>query len=670
MASEKTERKDIGSLVVDTHTWIKRRFDNEAKRYLQMYAHIFDGILPERFLQTDRVDINIVYPIVKTLIPNLYFRDPKVFGKSLVKKIVAPAVDENNQPIKGEGGAPILTEYDGPATAKIFASQINKNIHDAKLKIEVKDAILDAHLMFFGAIKSGWNHEQGVASMTDGKPPPSVFEGVNEDMCYGLRFKPWNVVVDMENFYHPEWIALRHIVKIEQLQEDSRLKNTDLIEGTSKVDDFASQGLFREIYKNEKQKWIEYFEVYYKPSAKYPKGKFFIFSPEIKDVFLYEDEWPTESTDFPIRLLYFNRDPSGGLPIPDVRYYAGQQKAKLNIRNAQYEFVLRTMPIIGVNKSGVKNAESVIAAITSGQIPRAVETNIPVQKAIGTVSYPNLNPEFHVFDGTIDQDVTRMTGFVKGTSLPSGDKGFRFAEGIKEASAAEQIRNSERSDIVSDFLLSIVEYWAQLYQEFAAPENYTTVDDEEFPVVWSKEQINGQFVFRLKPFSMNFEDPQVLRRQWQDLLNILAAPPVAAGLGQQGADVDYVKIVSRILESFQEPDVENFIRREGRKPQDQVRRALEENQLLKIGEGEQVQVQPGDNHNIHILIHQAEQEVTLEHIQAHSEALEQIFEQQGGGGNKEGQPTNGVAVNQEQFRQPLKPSATNQKTAINRENTR
>jgi len=189
------EREKIGKLVKSTHDWIKQRFDAEAATYIKMYKHEFGGIIPERFLRADRVDINVVYPIVKTLVPNLYFRDPKVFAKPQQPTITANILDEEgNQIIDPETGDPLKEEFDASKSALIFQSAQNENIKRAKLKRHIKSCIIDAHLTFYGVVKCGWGNNQGVATMGEGAPQ-SFREDIEDDMAYAIRIKPWDVVV-------------------------------------------------------------------------------------------------------------------------------------------------------------------------------------------------------------------------------------------------------------------------------------------------------------------------------------------------------------------------------------------------------------------------------------------------------------------------------------------
>lgn len=661
-----------GKKVKSVYEFIKNSFDQEAAFYIKMYRHEFSGLLPERLLLSDRVDVNVVYPIVKNLIPNLYFQDPKVYVKALQEKIVKPVTAIMDDGIGGQmesempdpvSGEPMTREYDATRSALIFQNALNNNLDRAKVKFQVKQAIMDAHLTFYGAIKCGWGNEQGVASMGEGAPP-SVRDDVNDKLAYAIRLKPWNVIVDMKDFYNPEWIGIRYTVHPEQLRADKRLRNTEQIHGATQIDPMDKQKYWKYLDK-EDAKQTEYFEIYVKPCAQYPNGKFFIFTDEVKDDFLYDSDWPLAAKGMPVKVLYFNPDPEGGLPIPDVKYYANHQKAKLNLRNAEYEYVQRTMPIMGIDLSGVKDAAKVEKQLTSGQIPRVVACSRNPQRVLGGVSYPSLGVDFRSLDINIDTDVSRMVGLLSPMNPAMAQD--QLATSMKLADKGEQIRQNERADVVSDFLAAIVEYWAQLYQEFAGPENYTTIEGEKFPVRWTREEINGEFLFKIKPFSMSYEDPVIKRRQWVDLLNLLAAPETRMALATQGVQVDVAKIVRRILETYDERDVENFILGDLAKPENQVAIAIQENQAAMQGMGMMVKVQPTDNDKLHILVHSMAPMLDG-HMLEHQQAMaEKMGEASPGGGNAEGMPVNGVAVNQDVMKSPMKQNPQNKKIAINRE---
>jgi hypothetical protein len=675
--------------VKSNHAYIKERFDKEVKLYLKIFRHQFQDLLPESILTSDNVDVNIVYPIIKTLIPKLYFQDPKVFLKAMQEKIVVPqtqvVADENGNPAMDESGQTIeqpltdpltgqqvVEEYDGVRSALILQSRINYNIRMAKLKQHEKMCIYDAHLGFYGALKTGWGNEQGVHSMGEGAPV-SPREDTSDELAYAIRIKPWHVVPDVENFYDQEWTAVYYCAHPSRLKMDKRLQHTDEIKGTAKMDEKVVRERGKFLDKDDTV-LTEWFEIYVKPCAAYPEGGFFVLSEEVKDDFLFSSAWPYASKCNPIKFIYFNPDPEGGLPIPDVRYYAGQQKAKSAMRKIALEYSMRALPFVGVDFSGIKNPAEVEKALRSGITPKFVPTNgRNPNQVLAAFSHNNLNADFWRFDGIIDDDVSRMVGMVKGV-YPGSGEGVELASVAKIADAGEAIRQNERADIVRDHMTEVLSQWVDYYKEFAGPENYDLVDGEKFPTKWTVEQIQMRMDLEVKPFSMNYEDPTIRRRQWVDLLNLLGGPAIQAALQQQGAQVDFVKMVKRVLETYDERDVETFMITGDMKPENQVARAIQ-NGFTMMQTGEVAPVTPTDNHKLFILIYGLFLQIGAQGpfeqaIAAHEQSLLALAPGSPGGGNAEGLPQVGNAANQDQLRQPLQPSATNSATAQKREATK
>ena len=259
--SSPAEKRDYWfNLVSSCADYTKKKFDEECNYYLKAYRHEFGNYVRDLQIQNAKIDVNIIYPQVKTLIPNIYFRDPKVFIKKTVDKIIVPVtgvgetgeMDTINDPNTGQ---PLLKEYDAGESAKKLEALINTTVREGKFKYEIKQALTDAHLLFYGALKCGFGNDQGAASMGE-NAPPSTNESVIDGLTYAIRLEPWNVIVDPWNFYSPSWIAVKYCVPLEQLQEDTRLKNTDQLKGITGYDINKRP----EYLKNVNDKYLKFVE--------------------------------------------------------------------------------------------------------------------------------------------------------------------------------------------------------------------------------------------------------------------------------------------------------------------------------------------------------------------------------------------------------------------------
>jgi hypothetical protein len=578
--------------IMDAHT-------REVEKYYQLYRHEMAGLLPDAVLKSETgADVNIVFPIIKQLVPQLYFQDPQVFIQPEEEKIVYTARDEQGAELHNPDGSVIQQEFSAGDAAVKLKNILNKNLRETKFKQTIKSVILDAHLGFYGAVKLGWEHEQGTVDM-NGVPPPSFLDETSPNNAYAVRLEPWNVIVDMANFYNPKWIALRYTVDPTQLKEDTRLQNTEEIKGMSL--EHKEKKHHHKAFDSTEEVVAEYFEVYVRPSAHYPEGLYLVMSPEVKDKFLYKGSWPFEFKDWSIKLLYFNRDPEGGLPIPDVRYYYAQQKAKSNLRRIEYEYIRRTLPGLVVNDSSVKDKEALDQQIRSGLVPRIIKSNSNANIVAAPFSFPPLNSQFNNFNKVIDDDTARMSQMFKGVFTGGGGSNVEFAEVAKQSEKGEQISLSEKADVVRDFVQECVTVMMKLHQTEGPDTRTVFLDGENRAVEAELAEIRGKFSAVVQPFSMNFENPTILRRQLTDLLNLLASPQIQAELRQAGKRANLAKAVEMIVQTFPNKEYESLIQEDVETPEGQIVLALKENHAM--GQGQPANINESDMHAVHILIH-------------------------------------------------------------------
>lgn len=665
----RTLRHKWGGRVHSGHSFIKEVFEKETSYYFRVFRHEFEGPGSRRNSRRDRIDVNIMLPVVKSMLSNLYYQDPKVLLQSLQREIVVPILDLDGRPmVDPMTGTPQQDRYDGPTSALRLQGTLNIDVTESNLKRHVKDLLVDTHMFPYAAVKVGFGNEQGAFTMP-GAPALSVRGDVTGGRPYAIRHKPWDVIPDMTNFYNSDWVALRYTVNPWQLKADKRLLHTDMIKGNADLDEYLQRSYWRHMEK-EDCKMTEYFELYIKPCAEYPGGFFALLTDEVPDDFLYVGFYPYQwAKQLPVKFLYFTPDNEGGLPIPGARYYIGQQNAKSNLRAALYEYVQRTVGGIEIDMSRVVDKEKLRAQIQSAAVPRVIEKNGP-QPVTSGFNWSPMAPDFHRLDAIIDDDVSRVTFTEKGIQT-GGAAGVDLASVAKLQAGSHQQNVGAMADDLREFLRSIFVHWVELYKEFAGDENLSDIEGERFPVKWVRDEIQGAFKIVVQPFSMVYEDPLIRRRNLLDLLNLLMAPESQMALNKEGFQIKFSLLFKRYLETFDNKDYEAFLVGPGMKAEDQVANAISEN--LALMQGGQAAPQPTDDHKVHIMIHGMlgllGLDVATDHIQIHQQALELQAGVVGspGGGNAEGSPINGVAVDQEQMRAPMAANPMNAEIARMRE---
>lgn len=630
---------------------MRKVMSSEIRLYLDVFKHKMDGLIPARQTK-NRVDVNVVYPIIKSLVPELYYRDPKVLIEAMDREFMfeedAFLIGPDGNPVMGPDGQPAPDPaypggkkqdvVDGPRAAALLAGVINRNLLAAKTKLEKKRAIQDALLCPYGALKLGWDNEQGNFAMTlEGEDaPPSKNSSVQPGQAYAIRMKPWDVLVDDANFYKPQWVAFRWAVNPWDLKADKRLLNTEQLKGN--VSDAAERYLgFNDKSKGDSQSLTEYFELYHRPCAEYPHGFYMVLTDEIKDDTLYTSFFPTErTTELPVSLIYFNEDPEGGLPIPDVRYYIDQQRAKSNLVNTEYEYVKRTLPILAVNKSLLDDQQKTSAVIQSGVIPKVLMVKDKPDEVAKAVTFGNLNMDFRHMHQLVDDNISRTVGKISGAG-PAGVADVKLASVAKIGDQAEAVRTGERADIVRDFAINTVSYWVALYQEYSGDKMAAPVDtapgvfpgqDQRFPVQFSWKDIRGKFLVKIKPFSLNYEDPTIVRRQIIDRMNLMASPQVTEVLKRDGKMYNMARDLKALIETYQDNDADQLLIPYQPTPEEVMALQAQQQALAAGAAGVPHAPPPG---------------VPTPPLKP--------------GGNPGGAPIQGGAVSQEMMRAPMNPSA-------------
>ena len=644
-------RKFWGNKCSKGKTKMRNVVTKEISKYMKVFRHEMEGLMAGR-MPKDRIDVNVVYPIIKSLVPQLYYRDPKVLIEALKAQFefeedaVVPQADGSFAPDPAFPNGKKVEVVDGPKAAYLLSGAINRNLVAAKSKKEFKMSIQDALICNYGAMKLGWDNEHGVFDMAPGDVPPSRNSSVQPGMAYAIRMKPWDVIVDNENFYNPQWVAFRWAVNPWDLKTDKRLLNTKDLKGTTSVYQERTLGAAKAADQVESAPLVEYYELFHRPSAEYPQGFMMIISDEVKEDFLFLDKFPTEkTTELPVALIYFNPDPEGGLPIPGIRYYYDQQKAASNIDTTEYEYIKRTLPLMVVNKTNLDDAEKQKAQLQSGNIPRIIFSKDAPEKTASGISFNNLNMDFRLMRQRVDDNVSRTVGMLSGSG-PAGIADQKLAANTKAAGQSEAVRTGEMADTVRDFVISAISYWVSAYQEYSgedmssmidAPQEMFSGHDMRYPIKFSIKDIRGQFIVKIKPFSNNYEDPAILRRQILDRMNLLSSPAVAQVLQRKGKMYDLERDINSLLETYDDRNADRLLIDYQPTPQEQM--ALEaQKQGLAAG-------------------------------QAPAGAPPVPGPLKPGGGNKEGMPVNGVAAKQDLLREPINPNTAKSAASLARQAT-
>jgi len=164
------------------------------------------------------VPINLVYAIVKNLIPRVYFRNPHV---SVVSKRSG-----------FEGNAMVVEHID------------NLLIRELDLRKVIKALIVDTFLCGFGVLKMGYSYEFGDSFVKEGDD----YKLLDKKVEYNTKVKrnfPWAKRILPENLLIPPgtydldsvpWIGTIYYRPVEDVRKDPRFKHTENLQGTAVIE--------------------------------------------------------------------------------------------------------------------------------------------------------------------------------------------------------------------------------------------------------------------------------------------------------------------------------------------------------------------------------------------------------------------------------------------------
>lgn len=475
--------------------------------YFPGYTGTTHGILP----------YNLTYSTARTMIPNIYFRNPYL-----------------NITPRFKMGSPIRLDVH----AKVVEAIDNWIMTEINLKREIKTGILDCYFTNRGIWKVGYDSEFGFSpknveaemGLTD--TTLTQYDRKGDAIEYNINIKPgmpWVTRIDPDDIIVPfgvrtldesPWIVHQVLRPLSDVRADPKYKNTKDIKGThisnlykdtqrsnfymemSKICDWV---LIREV-RNRKTK-----EVF----AYIPGEQFFIREPE-EDVLQIEG--------LPFIDITFNEDPQYYWGPSDCAILEPQQ---LEVNEARTQAMMhRRVSLLKflVDKNVIDKTE--VDKMMSENVAPCVMINGTPSTAV-TQLQPHIPADLIGWVEQIRQDVREMVGMGRQQSgeAPSGR---RTATEMQIVQSAKELRMDERRDIVADALVDIMRKVNQVIFSNWDKEHVVQVvgmDGAKYWVEYTKEAIIGEYNTRVDIESMTPSTKAMRRKEIVELIGALANNP-------------------------------------------------------------------------------------------------------------------------------------------------
>jgi len=526
-----------------------------SARYLEEYSKIDPNYL---------VPLNIIYPVIKNIIPSLYYRNPFITvipkrkqdedGSSYVSAISNHYY--NQLDIKRINQQVIFDAYVlGMGVCKIgYATRFGSDIEDVELEKKREQEK-----------KRGLLEKLGLKKAKEPEPLPKNIEPnefIIAENPYITWINPFNFGIDTSanSIYEANYVYERIITTLDRVKNNKYYQNTKDLRGMDLESTFQKNIPVTQI---DKFKPIELYEIHYKTDEGI--NILVLAKDQQEYIALRHDKSIYEIDGFQYELLTFNKHGHKLYPKSEIDIVKPLQD---RINNT-FENILEQ----------VDKFNSKLLVDATGMTPEG--KNALLDGVLGSICFTNKNPSEVAKEFSMTQvksDLMIMIDkMVDIISLETGVTrsmltGMTSAETATEAQigqAGSNLRMSDKADMVADFsnrqarkLWQVIKQFVDL-EELELITGDTAFDDvtgtprfkwlDEINGNMKEKLITGEYDFQIEVGATQKPDLPVLRKQVENLVNILGGKGVLEAFAAQGYKIELAEIFKKYLQMF--PDV-------------------------------------------------------------------------------------------------------------------
>jgi len=459
----------------------------EWNRYKKYYRHEFkQGTMP----------VNIMFSILRSMVPQIYFRNPRV------------TITPRKPGIEAELHARIVQKLD------------NWLLQELMTKREIKKMITDTFFSSLGLGFHGYDSQFGLSSRNldpTGSASLTQFNSkgdriefsnmVKPGMPWFLRARPDDVVfpwgsTDLESL---EWVALRVFRKVIDLKADKKYDNTTDLAGEFNIirttpEGGTIQSLADEVANvHSTDMWVELWQIHDARS-----GQILALTKNHNKLLRKEDD-ELQIEGLPIDGLTFNPDPDYIYGVPDARLIEPQLLELMEIRTQAMRH--RRIDILkGIIKKGSMKPEEIQKLLSEDVMAIAqIETETSsIRDAFVPVSpgASGILQDLTLAGEVVRGDVREMVGFSRIAQGEFQGKTHVSATETKAVYQSLNIRLDERRDAVADLLSRIIRRFnQQIFTRWTAERVSQVVgpDGAKWWLKYTGPQIKDEYDMHVEP---------------------------------------------------------------------------------------------------------------------------------------------------------------------------
>lgn len=586
----------------DVELWLGRietakraRHDAESEwdRNRQMMQASTYTDLPKPY---SRVWVNLMLAIVRTMMPNLYYKAPEF--------TCLPMRPQDEK------------------TYQTAQEIINYYARTCGLKPEMKRVVLDALVCTFGVLKVGWVMEEvdvsldveedGTNTVTDDSEERPLSVVKKDQFKIGVGLRPFNVRVSPWNFLrnrgstslkNASWVAERVFLPLQEVKDDPQYTNKGDLRSNA-VPSMTSSQTFGEGYiltdqgtdqytmegralVDPEEQLVEMWEIWDRATMKR-----IVIARGAKKPLVYKD-WPYDLAGrFPYVEICFTNVPDEPYPIAYCTSFR-EIVSQINIMTSyELEFVKRSVGHLGVDGNLVDELE--IEKMRSGEPLGVVISKGPPADAFQNVGGVPINPDLKWVHAKAEanlETISSVSDALRGGQAPQNE----LATVAKLQAAGTSNKIADMQDVVSDAMIEWAEIVDMLAKQLCDTETAIRIAAED-GFSWkkfTKQDIRGKYEYGIIAGSMLAQNEDVQQQQALNLLN-LSAPFIAPGSLQVNGAVLY----NEVLRKYHFPNAKKIL---GIEPPPVPQDPTEENFDMQTG-GEPP-VSPTENLQQHKQVH-------------------------------------------------------------------
>jgi len=526
-----------------------------SSRYLADYSKIDPNYL---------VPLNIIYPIVKNVIPSLYYKNPYIVAipkrkqdedsSSYVSAIVNHFYKQLD--VKRVNQQIIFDAYVlGMGIGKLgYATRFGMDIEDENLEKKREQEK-----------KKGLLEKLGLRKPKEPEELPKnidLNEFIIAESPYVTWVNPFNFGIDpmANSIYEANYVYEKITTTLDRVKGNKNYKNTKDLNGMDLEPTFQKDIPDTQI---ENFKPIELYEIHYKTEEGI---NILVLAKDQGDyVALRHDKSIYEIDGFQYELLTFNKHGHKLYPQPEVNITKPLQDRINNTFENILEQLDKFMTKLAYDETAVTTAGQ--KALRDGMLGSLVACNKSPSEAIKEIAFTQVKGDLMMIIDKMVDIISLETGITR--AMLTGMTSAETATEAQIGQAGQNLRISDKADMVADFsnrqgrkLWQIIRQFVDL-EEIELITGDTAFDDVTGTPRYSwlapidndmeGKLITGEYDFQIEVGSTQKPDLPVLRKQVENMVNILGGKGVLEAFAAQGYKIELAEIFKKYLQMF--PDV-------------------------------------------------------------------------------------------------------------------